>query len=171
MLRHLDPKHRFFSKGYESKQKLQRVADADHADKKDIMRKMQSDLEGMPTLKGSNPRAKTSVYNALNKPKKPTRKEALARRPDFQALLQQDELQADLAQQLVIEVPTALQIASNDAPMHQPEVLAARGDAVMNADDEGQPAEHEVTPTKKGIMALRRRDRTPRGKDSGNKKK
>lgn len=92
MLRHLDPKHHFFSKGYQSRQKLQRVTDADHVDKKDIMRKFQSDLEGMPTLKGSNPRAKTSVYNALNKPKKATRKEALARRPDFQALLAQDEL-------------------------------------------------------------------------------
>ena len=83
MLRHLDPKHRFFSKGYVSRQKEQRVSDSDKESKKDIMRSYANDLEGMPVLKGSNPKAKSTVYNALNKLKKPTKKEREEQKKKF----------------------------------------------------------------------------------------
>ena len=95
MLRHLDPKHRFFSKGYVSRQKEQRVSDSDKESKKDIMRSYANDLEGMPVLKGSNPKAKSTVYNQLLKPKKPTRKEKDEKKRTFQEMLAQDEQNAD----------------------------------------------------------------------------
>lgn len=97
MLRHLDPKHRFFSKGFVSRQQQQRVADPKEGEKKDVMKKIQADLNGMPVLRGSNPKAKSAVYNQLKQVKKPTRKEKEENRSDFQRLLAQDESRADQA--------------------------------------------------------------------------
>ena len=50
----------------------------------------------MPPLKGSNPKAKTSVYNVINKPKKPGRKEQQNRRLNMDMRLQQDERESEL---------------------------------------------------------------------------
>lgn len=43
--------------------------------KQDIMQRYAHDLEGMPMLKGSNPKAKSGIYGTLSKQKKPSRKE------------------------------------------------------------------------------------------------
>ena len=100
MLRHLNSKHRYFDKGYVSRQKEQRLNESDYESKKDIMRSYATDLEGMPTLKGSNPKAKSTVYNQLLKPKKPTRKEKDEKKRTFQEMLAQDERNADEIQQI-----------------------------------------------------------------------
>ena len=97
MLRHLDAKHRFFSKGFVSRQQQQRVADPKEGEKKIVMKQIQQDLNGMPVLRGSNPKAKSAVYNQLKKVKKPTRKEKEENRSGFQRLLAEDEIRADEA--------------------------------------------------------------------------
>ena len=47
------------------------------------MKRIQSDLNGMPVLRGSNSKAKSAVYNQLKKVKKPTRKEKEENRSGF----------------------------------------------------------------------------------------
>ena len=132
----------------------------------------------MPQLKGSNMKAKATIYNSLNKPKKPTRKEKLDQKLNFQNLLANDELCAEQnqAQQvsqnqvnndmrdLALNAPTSLQIASGDAVL--PEDYPARGDAEMAMDDD----QAQITPTKKTKMAMRRRDRTPTKNQEAKKK-
>ena len=124
----------------------------------------------MPKLKGSNPKAKTRIYNNLTKVKKPTRQEQENRHQAWQQRLAEDERASEMTEQVhanqslfqEMNVPASLRVP-DDGEEEQPNqsvLVQRRGDEEMKNEDDETVLHGNTTPVRRR-MNLRPRDRTP----------
>lgn len=65
-----------------------------------MLKRLAVDLDDMPKLKGSNPKAKSKVYANINQKKRPGKNEARMRGTNFQERLAADERQSQQTEQV-----------------------------------------------------------------------